>query len=134
VQAHAPLDELFTIYQHTLQLLCDSEVPMVVVMRFELALLKDLGHMPDLWQEDGSGRDIVPEANYGYGINVGLSLTGVNLDHHGSVPITGDLLIAMRQPEAMSLEHYHQLRRFLDAIWLRIVRKPFNSRKLLRFD
>jgi len=134
VQTHVALDQLFTIYQHTLQLLCDTEVPMVVVMQFELALLNDLGHMPDLWQEDGSGSDIAPDTNYGYGINVGLHLAELPTRNHNSVPVSGDLLIAMRQPETMSLEHYHKLRRFLDAIWVRIVRKPLNSRKLLRFD
>ena len=134
VQTHLPLSELFTIYQHTLQLLCDSEVPMVVVMRFELALLKDLGHMPDLWQEDGASGDIVAEAGYAYELNSGLHLTSVADSHSGSVAISGSLLMALRQPEVMSLEHYHELRRFLDAIWMRIVRKPFNSRKLLRFE
>ena len=134
VQTYAPLGELFTMYQHTLQLLCDSEVPMVVVMRFELALLKDLGHMPDLWQEDGAGRDIVAEVAYGYGVNSGLHLTAAADSHPGSVPISGNLLMALRQPEIMSLEHYNELRQFLDALWMRIVRKPFNSRKLLRFE
>jgi len=134
VQAHAPMSELFTVYQHTLQLLCDSQLPMVVVMRFELALLNDLGHMPDLWQEDGSSSEIVAEAVYAYGINSGLYLTSVADNYPGSVPISGSLLIALRQLESMSLEHYHELRRFLDTIWMRIVRKPFNSRKLLRFE
>ena len=134
VQTHMALDQLFTIYQHTLQLLCDTEMPMVVVMQFELGLLNDLGHSPNLWQEDGAGEDITSEASYGYGVNIGLYLTDSLASNHNPIPISGDLLIAMRQPETMSLQHYYELRRFLDDIWMRIVRKPFNSRKLLRFD
>lgn len=133
VQTHSRLDVLFTTYQHTLQLLCDSELPMVVVMQFELALLNDLGHMPDLWQDDEQGRAIIPEMGYAYGLNVGLYAKTSTDFNQAAVPISGQLLIAMRQPEKMSLEQYQALRSFLDALWMRIVRKPFNSRKLLRF-
>lgn len=132
VQAHSQLTDLFTTYQHTLQLLCDSEVPMVVVMRFELVLLDELGHMPDLWREDGSGQDIIPDATYAYGVDVGLQSTHSS-DNQGLIPLSGSLLVAMRRPEIMSLDHYHELRQFLDSIWIRVARKPLNSRKLLRF-
>jgi len=133
VQTHSPLDVLFTTYQHTLQLLCDSELPMVVVMQFELALLSDLGHMPDLWLEDGQGEAIVAETVYAYGLNVGLYAKSSTDYNQGAVPISGHLLIALRQPETMNLEQYQALRSFLDTLWMQIVRKPFNSRKLLRF-
>lgn len=134
IQTHSPQSELFTTYQHTLQLLCDSELPMVVVMQFELALLDVLGHMPDLWQEDGQGHELVQSAAYGYGINTGLKIMNQTEHHQGAVPISGDLLIALRQPETMNLQQYQALRQFLDTLWMRIVRKPFNSRKLLRFQ
>ena len=133
VQAHSVQQSLYTVYQHTLQLLCETEVPMVVVMRFELALLSELGHMPDLWQDDETGDSIVSARAYYYAINIGLQHTKSNINQNASVPISGELLIAMRQPETMSLEQYESLRYFLDSLWLRIVRKPFNSRKLLRF-
>lgn len=138
VQTHSPQEAVFTIYQHSLQLLCDSELPMVVVMQFELALVNVLGHMPDLWQEDGQGEAIVAGTAYAYGLNVGLytksSMDYAPADHsRGAVPVSGYLLIALRQPETMDLENYQELRSFLDTLWMRIVRKPFNSRKLLRF-
>jgi len=133
VQTHARLDTLFTIYQHTLQLLCDSELPMIVVMQFELALLEDLGHLPDLWQDDEHGKDINADEAYAYGLNVGLYLKSSTNFNQGAIPISGSLLMALRRPEAMSLEQYHALRSFLDALWMRVLRKPFNSRKLLRF-
>ena len=134
LQAHLPLPVLFTTYQHSLQLLCDTEMPMVVVMHFELALLSEMGHMPDLWQDDEQGQNISPDVNYVYGVNIGLQLRNSMDSQHSSVPISGHLLIAMRQPEAMSLEQYLELRQFLDALWMRIIRKPFNSRQLLRFQ
>lgn len=133
VQTHAPLNILFTTYQHTLQLLCDTELPMVVVMHFELVLLDELGHMPDLWEDDEHGENIVPTTVYTYGINAGLHLKSSLVNQTASVPVLGGLLIAMRELDSMSLEQYQALRQFLDAIWVRIVRKPFNSRKLLHF-
>lgn len=134
VQTHSPVDVLFTTYQHTLQLLCDTEVPMVVVMRFELALLEELGHLPDLWQDDEHGESIVQQSHYTYGIKTGLQLRLSTAIDSAKVTISGDLLIAMRDPSTMSLEQYQDLRRFLDALWMQIVRKPFNSRKLIRFQ
>jgi DNA repair protein RecO (recombination protein O) len=133
VQTHSPMDELFTTYQHTLQLLCDTELPMIVVMRFELALLEELGHMPDLWQDDDKGEAINSNSAYCYGVKVGLYLKQTSAVDYDKVPVSGRLLIAIREPETMSLEQYQELRQFLDALWMQIVRKPFNSRKLIRF-
>ena len=134
VQTHSPVDVLFTTYQHALQLLCDTEVPMVVAMRFELALLEELGHLPDLWQDDEHGESIVQQSQYTYGIKVGLQLRLSTAVDYSKVTISGDLLIAMRDPNTMGLEQYQDLRRFLDALWMQIVRKPFSSRKLIRFQ
>ena len=133
VQTHSPMDELFTTYQHTLQLLCDTELPMIVVMRFELVLLEELGHMPDLWQDDEHGESINSDSYYNYGVKTGLHLKQTSAVEYDKVPIFGSLLISIREPDTMSLEQYEDLRRFLDALWMQIVRKPFNSRKLIRF-
>lgn len=134
VQTHSPVDVLFSTYQHTLQLLCDTELPMVVVMRFELALLEELGHMPDLWQDDDRGDSIAQNLHYTYGIKVGLHPKQNSPMDRSKTAISGDLLIALREPSTMDLAQYQALRLFIDALWMQIVRKPFNSRKLLRFQ
>lgn len=131
VQIHSPLTELFTTYQHTLQLLCDSEAPMVVVIQFEIALLDELGYLPDLWQVAADGDSVVANKAYVFGVEAGLQLSHPD-NTHSLIPISGELLIAMRHLGSMELEHYQALRWFLDALWARLVR-PLNSRKLLRF-
>ena len=132
IQTHSPMDALFSAYQNTLQLLSETELPMIVVMRFELVLLKELGHMPDLWQDDEHGKAINGNSIYNYGVKTGLHLQQASAAEYDKVPISGSLLIAIREPDRMSLEQYEDLRRFLDALWMQIVRKPFNSRKLIR--
>lgn len=132
IQTHSPMDALFTAYQNTLQLLSQTELPMIVVMRFELVLLEELGHMPDLWQDDEHGEAINGNSNYNYGVKTGLHLQQTSAVEYDKVRISGNLLIAIREPDRMSLEQYEELRRFLDALWMQIVRKPFNSRKLIR--
>ncbi len=132
IQTHSPMDALFTAYQNTLQLLSETELPMIVVMRFELVLLEELGHMPDLWQDDEHGEAINCYSNYNYGVKTGLHVQQASAVEYDKVRISGSLLIAIREPDRMSLEQYEDLRRFLDALWMQIVRKPFNSRKLIR--
>lgn len=127
------LDGLYEDYQRCLALLVDSEIPMVVVMRFELLLLEGLGHAINFWQCESSGDDIVPVGHYIYRLGIGTSVYSNSHQQMGGIPIAGELLVALRTPETMELSQYHELRIFLDRLLLRLLGKPLNSRKLLIF-
>ncbi|WP_022952278.1 DNA repair protein RecO [Leucothrix mucor] len=132
IQPHSNLDQLFTHYQHTVHGLTQAEAPMSAVMQFELSLLEALGHPVNLWHDDVHGHEIVAEHSYHYSLGSGLLPSVESSQAVSGVPIQGELLVALRTDEALSLGQQQSLRRFLDRLWLRIVGKPFNSRKLLQ--
>ncbi|PID46893.1 MAG: DNA repair protein RecO [Proteobacteria bacterium] len=124
---------LYRDYHAALQLLVDSQEPMLVLMRFELGLMQSLGYSLSLWKNDGNGEAIGVGERYLYVIGAGI----IPYDHQqiqpAGVQVRGDLLVALREPTTMSIVQYQQLRRFLDQFWLQLLSKPFNSRKLLPF-
>ncbi|RVU83898.1 DNA repair protein RecO [Leucothrix sargassi] len=130
IKPHTTLEGLYEDYQRCLGLLVESELPMVVVMRFELLLLEGLGHAVNLWHCESDGQDIRAEFTYAYSLGIGLSQQTQQVS---GVSIRGELLIAMRTPVSMTLEQYQALRVFLDRLWLNLLGKPLNSRKLLIF-
>jgi DNA repair protein RecO (recombination protein O) len=133
LKPHTSLDGLYEDYQRCLTLLADSEIPMVVVMRFELLLLEGLGHTINFWQCESNGEDITAVDRYIYRLGIGTSPYSRSDQQMGGVPIAGELLVALRSPETMELSQYHELRVFLDRLLLRLLGKPLNSRKLLIF-
>lgn len=131
LKPHTSLEGLYDDYQRCLSLLVDSEVPMIVVMRFELLLLEGLGHAINLWQCESNDSDIVATERYAYRLGIGTS--PYNQQQVNGIPVSGALLIALRSPEVMVLSQYHELRVFLDRLFLSLLGKPLNSRKLLIF-
>lgn len=132
IQPHSSLDQLFTHYQHSLHSLTQSEAPMTAVMQFELALLEALGHSINLWHDDMHGEAVVAEHRYHYHLGAGLLPAVASSEAVSGVPVEGELLVTLRENEALSLGQVQDLRRFLDRLWLRIAGKPFNSRKMLQ--
>ncbi|PWQ98956.1 DNA repair protein RecO [Leucothrix arctica] len=133
LKPHTSLDGLYENYQRCLSLLVDSEIPMIVLMRFELLLLEGLGHIINLWQLESSDADILVTERYIYRLGIGMSLFNRNQQQMGGIPVSGELLVALRSPELMDMSQYSELRVFLDHLWLRVLGKPLNSRKLLIF-
>ena len=132
LKPNTSLEGLYEDYQRCLSLLVNSEVPMVVVMHFELLLLEGLGHAINLWQCESNGNEINASERYSYRLGIGTSPFN-NDQQYSGFAITGELLVAMRSPESMSLSQYHELRVFLDQLLLGLLGKPLNSRKLLIF-
>ena len=133
LKPHTSLDGLYDDYQRCLGLLVESEIPMVVVMRFELLLLEGLGHAINFWQCETNGAEVIETERYIYRLGIGMSAYSSGQQQMGGIPIAGELLVALRSPETMSLPQYSELRIFLDRFWLRVLGKPLNTRKLLIF-
>lgn len=133
IPQNTSLDTLYADYQSALQLLVESDAPMLVVMRFELALMEGLGHTLNLWNDDHDGSEIEAGMRYLYSVGAGILPYDSQQPHAAGVLINSDLLVAMREPAEMEMSELRLQRQFLDKFWLQLVSKPFNSRKLLQF-
>lgn len=133
IPQNTSLDTLYSDYQSALQLLVESDAPMLVVMRFELALMEGLGHSLNLWHDDQDGFEIEAGKRYLYSVGAGVLPYDPKQPQVLGVLINSDLLLAMREPAEMEMPELRLQRQFLDKFWLQLVNKPFNSRKLLQF-
>ena len=133
IPQHTSLDTLYRDYESSLQLLVESTTPMLVVMRFEMALMEGLGHSLNLWHNDENGAEISEERRYLYSAGSGVLPYDANQPQPVGVLISTELLIALREPAEMSMSALRLQRQFLDKFWLQLLSKPFNSRKLLQF-
>ena len=133
IPQNTSLDALYSDYQSALQLLVESDAPMLVVMRFELALMEGLGHSLNLWHDDQDGFEIEAGKRYLYSVGAGVLPYDPKQPQVLGVLINSDLLLAMREPAEMEMPELRLQRQFLDKFWLQLVNKPFNSRKLLQF-
>ena len=133
IPQNTSLDALYGDYQSALQLLVESDAPMLVVMRFELALMEGLGHSLNLWHDDQDGFEIEAGKRYLYSVGAGVLPYDPKQPQVLGVLINSDLLLAMREPAEMEMPELRLQRQFLDKFWLQLVNKPFNSRKLLQF-
>lgn len=133
IPLHTSLDTLFSDYQNSLQLLAGSVPAMPVVMQFEMALMEGLGHPLSLWNDDDDGAEIMLGQRYLYSMGAGVLPYNSNRPHTAGVLITAELLVALREPSEMRFPELQLQRQFLDKFWQQLTRRPFNSRKLLRF-
>ena len=133
IPQHTSLDTLYRDYQNSLQLLVESDSPMLVVIRFEMALMEGLGHPLNLWNDDEGGAEIRQGQRYLYSVGSGVLLYESNRPQPAGIMITAELLMALREPAEMDMSSLRLQRQFLDKFWLQLLSKPFNSRKLLQF-
>ena len=133
IPLHTSLDTLYHNYQNSLQLLTESNAPMLVVMRFEMALMEGLGHPLNVWSDDESGEEIRQGQRYLYSAGSGVLPYDPNQPQLAGVLMSAELLIALREPSEMDMPSLRLQRQFLDKFWLQLQSKPFNSRKLLQF-
>ena len=125
---HQPQPELFDQYQLTLQRLLDLSDCLAMPL-FELEVLANAGFVLNLYQDDGSGQEIVPQMRYRFLPEQGLFAEEAQ---DKGVPITGSLLIALRNPSTLNLEQQRELRQVLDHLLLMLLKgKPLNARRLL---
>jgi DNA repair protein RecO (recombination protein O) len=125
---HQPQPELFAHYQQTLSRLQDPADTFALPL-FELEVLAMAGYVLNLWHDDASGEDIRASVRYRFRPEHGLYPDAA--DGKG-VPMTGSLLIALREPELMNAEQRLELRHVLDHLIQMLLKgKPLNARKLL---
>lgn len=133
--------ELFVRYRHLLHHLEDG-ADLTALMQFELALLALCGYELNLWQDDATQAAIQSELSYHFQPDRGLlplhnttgqQVTLPNQQAQSGVLVSGELLIALREPEKMQHEHWQQLRGVLDRMLsLQLNGKKLYARQLLK--
>ncbi|UOG91663.1 MAG: DNA repair protein RecO [Candidatus Thiothrix sulfatifontis] len=124
---YQPQPELFAQYQQTLFRL-ENPADVLALPLFELDVLAMAGYVLNLWHDDAEGHDIEPAMRYRFRPDHGLS---VDAGEGKGVPISGSLLIALREPEAMHPEQRLELRHTLDYLIQMLLKgKTLNARKL----
>lgn len=125
---HQPQPELFTQYQQTL-LRLENAADVLALPLFELDVLAMAGYVLNLWHDDAAGHDIDAALRYRFRPDHGLC---ADAGEGKGVPISGDLLIALREPQAMSAAQRLELRQTLDYLIQMLLKgKTLNARKLL---
>ncbi|WP_050987991.1 DNA repair protein RecO [Thiothrix nivea] len=125
---HQPQPELFDHYQRTLTHLLDPTDSLVLPL-FELDVLAMAGYVLNLWHDDADGHDILPLVRYRFRPEHGLY---PDAGEGKGIPVSGGLLIALREPEAMSAEQRKELRHTLDHLIQMLLKgKTLNARQLL---
>lgn len=124
---HQPQPELFAQYQQTLFRL-ENPADVLALPLFELDVLAMAGYVLNLWHDDAEGHDIEPAMRYRFRPDQGLY---ADEGEGKGVPISGNLLIALREPEAMNPEQRLELRYTLDYLIQMLLKgKTLNARKL----
>lgn len=123
-----PQPELFTTYQQTLQRLCDP-TEVLALPQLELAVLANAGYELNLWHDDATGQAITPQQRYRF-----LPDHGLSPDHAEAkgVPLSGALLLGLREPQSLSPVLQLELRQVLDYLLQMLLNgKTLFARRLL---
>ena len=124
---HQPQPELFAQYQQTLFRL-ENPADVLALPLFELDVLAMAGYVLNLWHDDAEGHDIELGMRYRFRPDHGLY---ADVGEGKGVPISGNLLIALREPEAMNPAQRLELRHTLDYLIQMLLKgKTLNARKL----
>jgi len=125
---HQPQPELFAQYQQTLFRL-ENSADVLALPLFELDVLASAGYVLNLWHDDAQGEDISPAVRYRFRPDHGLY---PDAGEGKGVPVSGGLLIALREPQTMNTEQRLELRHTLDYLIQMLLKgKTLNARKLL---
>ena len=125
---HDPCADLFDDYVSTLRALEESVEEEPVLRRFELGMLRHLGHAPIL-DEDTRGQPISAESRYTYDLERGPALTDAN----NPESVRGLTLQALARGEFGDTETLREARRFMRRIINhRLEGRPLRSRELFR--
>lgn len=125
---HQPQPELFAYYQQLLQDLLDA-VNALALPLFELEVLASVGYTLNLWQDDADGTAIQPSQRYRFRPEHGLYPDSADAK---GVPISGQLLLALREPSSLTQEQRVELRYTLDYLIQMLLKgKTLNARRLL---
>jgi DNA repair protein RecO (recombination protein O) len=133
-----PHEALFEHYQQALQALTGDEAQSIVLRRYEIRLLQELGYALSLTHEASNGDVIVAEAQYSFipehgAIKVALqNSNGQSLQNQSGIQLRGKTLLDMAQDnytDTQTLQQSKQLMRTL--ISHHLGDKPLHTRQLL---
>ncbi|MCE9633545.1 MAG: DNA repair protein RecO [Methylophilales bacterium] len=121
-------EALFEYYQDALAALAKDEAQTIVLRRFEVRLLQELGYAMPLTHTAESDSEITPQAQYTYvperGAMLGLNQAGVQL--------TGKTLLDMAQDDYTDAQTQQQSKQLMRAlISHHMGDKPLHTRQLL---
>lgn len=129
---HVAMSELFSAYKYTLHKLGDVQINRQMMIRFELYLLSVLGYP----LERQTDQKIQPKMHYLLSRNEGLVEQAESAEDRLSLlnnePITGELLLALKDLSLMSELQWQQTRTFLDATFYSLSPRRIHSRQLLK--
>lgn len=124
---HQPQPELFDQYRHTLQALLNPTNTLAMPL-FELDVLATAGYVLNLYHDDATGEPLEPQRRYRFRPELGLC---PDEGETQGVPVSGALLIALRDPQQMQVRLQRELRYTLDYLIQTLLKgKTLNARKL----
>ena len=102
---HEPQVQLFDAYAQTLQAMADPLLLQAALRAFELLLLRQVGHLPDLSVQTLDGRPVLDDLAYELAPDQGvMPLRGVSEGGQGPVPMAGVHLRALEHALARARE------------------------------
>ncbi len=116
LQPQQAMPEIFLLYRQTLQAL-QHGADSLSLMCFEWALLEVAGYSINLWEDDVQGVAIQSSQSYCFHPERGITVLGDDVADPQDTLISGNLLIALREPELLSLFQQQELRAVLDRLW-----------------
>jgi DNA repair protein RecO (recombination protein O) len=125
---HQPQPELFERYVHTLGCLLDVADWRALPL-FELDVLTSAGYELNLWHDNAAGHDIDPALRYRFRPEHGLF---PDSGEGKGVPVSGRLLVALREPQGLDESLRAEFRHTLDYLLQMLLKgKTLNARRLL---
>jgi DNA repair protein RecO (recombination protein O) len=129
---HVEHKDLYRIYQDTLVALRGSTDMELVLRRFELSLLAELGYGINLESDCHSHEAIDEAGNYHFTPDVGFELVAAETTQHSSSKLfAGEHIVALRKLELDDKDTARSAKRLLRmALGAHLGGKPLNSRSL----
>lgn len=130
-QPMQPIPELFQHYREVLHRL-QAGADRLTVLRFELDVLATCGHELNLWQDDATGQDIDAQMRYRFRFGQGILPVDTDTPEVNDTVVSGALLVALRDPQALPPVCQQELRQVLDRLLrLLLPGKTLYARQLL---
>jgi len=123
--------ELFQFYWRSLHHL-QAGADRLMVLRFELLVLDTLGLPLSLWDTDNQGAALVPSERYRFHPERGVSALDDDAPDAQDTILSGELLLALQEPERLNEQQQQALRGVLDRLWRVVLAgKTLHARALL---
>lgn len=123
-----PLEDIGTLYQHTLQQLSGDAPLQPILRQFEFTLLELSGYLPVLECDSNSGEAL--QAGQCYQLVQELGLIPCQHDEQG---YSAELLLALAQQDFSNLSYYNGFKQLMRQLLVPLIgTKPLQSRELFQ--